>query len=109
MHSCINNQNYFLFLVVRLFLILSLHTHSSHFVVIDKNQFQEMQDGKTMKDIKPNSGFNILVVEDDMINRILLGKIFEKLGLIATMTNNGQEAFDAFDSKFYDIDRKSVV
>ena len=49
------------------------------------------------------AGLKILVAEDNFVNRTLLSKIFEKLGYQATLTNNGLEAYHAFDSQFYDI------
>jgi len=45
----------------------------------------------------------ILIAEDNDVNRILIRKIFEKLNLSYDIAVNGFQAFEAFDNKFYDI------
>jgi CheY-like chemotaxis protein len=52
---------------------------------------------------KNSAPLNILVAEDDIVNRTLLSKIFDKLGYRATIAENGLEAYNAFDAQFYDI------
>jgi CheY-like chemotaxis protein len=46
---------------------------------------------------------NILVAEDNSVNRTLLKKIFEKLGYHADIVQNGIEALSAFEKKYYDL------
>ncbi len=45
----------------------------------------------------------ILIAEDNDVNRILIRKIFEKLNLTYDVAVNGYQAFEAFNNKFYDI------
>ena len=56
-----------------------------------------------MKPEKKNTSFQILVAEDDIVNRTLLSKIFERLGYNVTIKVNGLEAYNAFDTQFYDL------
>jgi CheY-like chemotaxis protein len=49
------------------------------------------------------SPMQILIAEDNDVNRILIRKIFEKLNLPYDISVNGFQALEAFDSKFYDI------
>ncbi len=46
---------------------------------------------------------NILIAEDNDINRILIKKIFSKTGLDFDIATNGQEALKAFENKYYDL------
>jgi CheY-like chemotaxis protein len=46
---------------------------------------------------------NILVAEDNFVNRTLLKKIFEKLGYAADMVQDGKEAIEAIGKKYYDL------
>ena len=46
---------------------------------------------------------NILVAEDNDINRILIRKIFQKTGYDFDIATNGEEAINAFDQKYYDL------
>ncbi len=46
---------------------------------------------------------NILVAEDNDINRIMIRKIFQKTGINFDMAANGEEAIKAFENKYYDL------
>jgi CheY-like chemotaxis protein len=45
----------------------------------------------------------ILVAEDNFVNRTLLKKIFDRIGLSVDMAEDGNEALKAFDNQFYDL------
>ena len=49
------------------------------------------------------TSMQILIAEDNDVNRILIRKIFEKLNLTYDIAVNGYQALEAFDNKFYDI------
>ena len=49
------------------------------------------------------AAMQILIAEDNDVNRVLIRKIFEKLNLSYDLVINGYKAFEAFDNKFYDI------
>jgi len=51
----------------------------------------------------PDRILNVLVVEDNFINRTLLGKIFQKIGCTTTIVNDGPQAMAAFENSFYDL------
>uniref|UniRef100_A9U7L7 Predicted protein n=1 Tax=Physcomitrium patens TaxID=3218 RepID=A9U7L7_PHYPA len=46
---------------------------------------------------------NVLVVDDHEINRIVLVRILQKLGYVADIATNGEEAVAAVKSKSYQI------
>jgi len=48
-------------------------------------------------------GFNILVVEDDIINQKLAHRLLSRKGYTITVVNNGQEALDAFEPGRFDL------
>jgi signal transduction histidine kinase/CheY-like chemotaxis protein len=53
--------------------------------------------------IKEKVALNILIVEDDKINRLLAVRLFEKIGYNADIAINGQEAVDIVSKKDYDL------
>ncbi len=48
----------------------------------------------TAKEPKVSKGYNLLVVEDNDINRLLINDLLEKKGFKVTLASNGQEALD---------------
>src|SRR6185437_3221281 len=45
----------------------------------------------------------ILIAEDDDVNRILIQKIFQKLSVPYHIASNGFHAIEAFEKQFYDV------
>jgi len=54
--------------------------------------------------LQPNrdSGYRILVAEDNEVNQMVISKILESGGHIVTITNDGEEALEALEQKHYD-------
>jgi CheY-like chemotaxis protein len=46
---------------------------------------------------------NILLAEDNQVNQVLAVKILQKMGHHVTVTNNGQEAFRAYQHHHFDL------
>ncbi len=45
----------------------------------------------------------ILIAEDDMTSRLVLGATLKKLGHEVTTTNDGQQAWDALDKEHFPL------
>ena len=45
----------------------------------------------------------MLVAEDNAVNQLLIVRLLEKLGHVAVLANNGQEAVDAYERHSFDI------
>jgi CheY-like chemotaxis protein len=46
---------------------------------------------------------HVLVAEDNRVNQLLIVRLLEKLGHIPVLTNNGQEAVDAYEKHLFDV------
>ena len=46
---------------------------------------------------------HVLVAEDNAVNQLLIVRLLEKLGHTAVLTNNGQEALDAYETNSFDV------
>src|ERR1044072_7339542 len=46
---------------------------------------------------------HVLVAEDNAVNQLLVVRLLEELGHIPPLTNNGQEAFDAYETHPFDV------
>jgi CheY-like chemotaxis protein len=64
----------------------------------DNSQDPEVTVGSQRK-----SNLTILVIEDDLINRKMLGHMMKRLGHSADLASNGFEALDALEHSVYDI------
>ena len=51
----------------------------------------------------PAEGLAVLVAEDDPINRKVVTRMLDRLGIVPTVVVNGQEAVDAVRSASYDV------
>ena len=45
----------------------------------------------------------VLVAEDEHVNRLVIAKLLEVIGVIADVVNDGQEALDAAQHRAYDL------
>lgn len=52
---------------------------------------------------KPLSTLNILLVEDDNINQIVVGRMLKELGYSYSIVNNGVEAISLLKDKYFDL------
>ena len=57
----------------------------------------------TKKEKTRNYDLNVLVVEDNSTNQIVAVKMLRKLGCMADVANNGEEAVDAYEKNSYDL------
>jgi two-component system sensor histidine kinase/response regulator len=46
---------------------------------------------------------HVLVAEDNAVNQLLVVRLLEKLGHVPVLTNNGQEAVDAYETHPFDV------
>lgn len=53
--------------------------------------------------LKTEHPIQILVAEDNFVNRTLLKKIFEKIGYAVVLAQDGIDALNAFEKRYYDI------
>jgi CheY-like chemotaxis protein len=68
--------------------------------------FQKIQDQTINKNNKVDTGLNInvLVVDDNQINRLLINKVLKKWGATADFAENGKEAIDKLEQyKNFDV------
>lgn len=54
-------------------------------------------------DARPGEEIHILVAEDDLVTRMVLKKMLEKVGYRADFVNDGQQAIDALKQGEYDL------
>lgn len=91
--------------------VLNKPVKPSHLEKVILNQFhfgpekgQEQQSHQKLnKDFALLKPLDILVAEDNTINQKMILKVLEKLGYNAVVANNGREAIQMLDEKFYDL------
>lgn len=52
---------------------------------------------------KPLGTISVLLVEDDSINQIVVGRMLKKLGYLYSIANNGVEAINLLKDKYFDL------
>ncbi|PKO58661.1 MAG: hybrid sensor histidine kinase/response regulator, partial [Betaproteobacteria bacterium HGW-Betaproteobacteria-19] len=55
------------------------------------------------EEMRPVRRLDILLVEDNPVNQTVASRMLEKLGHSVTITNNGEEALEAFDAGRFDL------
>lgn len=65
--------------------------------------FDEEQKEKIVEADTVGVGYNILVVEDDVINQKLAQRLLKRKGFGITLVNNGQEAVDIYETGRFDL------
>ncbi len=51
----------------------------------------------------PHFSAQVLMVEDNEVNRVLLGEMLHRLGCVVELARNGQEALDALSARAFDL------
>lgn len=92
--------------------VLNKPVKSSHLEKVILSQFHfgpekghEKQEShqKLNNDFALSKPLDILVAEDNTINQKMILKVLEKLGYNAVVANNGRDAIQMLDEKFYDL------
>jgi len=67
------------------------------------DSLNEVQKEKIVEADTVGVGYNILVVEDDVINQKLAQRLLKRKGFGITLANNGQEAVDIYEAGRFDL------
>lgn len=69
----------------------------------DENAISNSEDVILEDDVSPADGISVLIVEDEVINRIFLERILTRRGFIVDSANNGRECMEKYRSGNYDL------
>jgi len=69
----------------------------------DENAVSNREDVVLEDDISPADGISVLIVEDEVINRIFLERILTKRGFIIDSAINGRECLEKYRAGNYDL------